>query len=71
MLIEEEIKKYLNQKEVIIDNCWANWRPLPDGVNDNCPNFKNFNEAYYNLYDDIKFDVFINKCEQYNNIILQ
>lgn len=71
MLIEEEIKKYLDQKEVILDNCWANWRPLPNGVNDNCPNFKNFNEAYYNLYDDIKFDAFINKCEQYIDSILQ
>jgi hypothetical protein len=43
------------------------WAYLPQGGNDPddnsaCPNFRSCNEAFYNLFDDDYFKVFVEKC---------
>lgn len=60
--LENEIKKHIQQEEIKIENCWANFEYVPN--ENSCPNFKNFNEAYYNLYNSVKFETFINDSEK-------
>lgn len=56
--LKEQIKKKFLKLNINPDGWWINYEYLPN-ENDN-PNFKNHNKAYYNLYDSLKFESFIN-----------
>jgi hypothetical protein len=58
--LKEQIRKLYPKIKLKIDSCWINFECLPNGNENDNPNFKNHNEAYYNLYDDLKFEAFIN-----------
>lgn len=59
VLSKEEIRQHL-AVEPNIEDWWAVWELCPtDG---SCPNFKSFNNAYYDLFDKDKFDSFVAYC---------
>ena len=43
---------------------WIYWEYLPEGSESLSPNFKDFNEAYFDLFDENKFEQFIDLCEE-------
>ncbi len=55
---DEKIIKLIGRE--INDDDWLYWEYLPDGIMKNSPNFKEEDEAFFNLFDDTKFDTFIN-----------
>lgn len=58
--LKEQIQKRFLKLNINPDGWWINYKYLPNGNENDNPNFKNHNEAYYNLYDDLKFESFIN-----------
>lgn len=58
--LKEQIEKMCPKIKFNLDGCWVNFKYLSSGDGSNCPNFKQFNEAYCDLYDDAKFEKFIN-----------
>ena len=61
-LSEEEIKCYIPSFEPAVEGWWAYWEYLPVDYEMVSPDFKVFNEAYFNLFDDAKFEQFIEQC---------
>ena len=59
---KNEIKEYININKPKVNNWWSYWQYLPDNQKITTPNFKDFNEAYIDLFDDENFDIFIDKC---------
>lgn len=57
---------------------WLTWKYMPDGIDDSemtvAPDFKQMNEAYYDLYDDNKcksvIESICSQIEKYNDIIV-
>ncbi len=47
-----------------IHGWWAYWEYCPNDNESDSPNFKDFNEAYCNLYDSEIFEIFTNKVAQ-------
>lgn len=70
MLTEDEIRHYINI-EPCIDNWWAYWEYVPDDMESRCPNFKDFNDAYIDLFDEEKFQEFIKSCISKINELLR
>lgn len=58
--LKQQIEKLFPKIKLKDDNCWINFKYLPNSDEKESPNFKNHNEAYYNLYDHLKFESFIN-----------
>lgn len=68
-LSEQEIKSILNV-EPCTDNWWAYWEYCPNDNETLCPDFKEHNEAYYDLFDNAKFDTLVNCCaEKIKNLL--
>ncbi len=61
-LSEDEIKRYMPSFEPEVDNWWAYWEFLPVDYEDMAPDFKVFNEAYFNLFDAANFEKFVEQC---------
>ncbi len=60
-LTDEEIKYHLNGK-ILKDGEWLYWEFLPIANNDDeTPNFKMNNQAFFDLYNEEKFNIFIDK----------
>lgn len=57
-----------NTKQIIGDlipnpeGKWFFWAYLPEGLEQNSPNFKELNKEFFELFDEKKFDEFIFKC---------
>ncbi|MDK2562942.1 PD-(D/E)XK nuclease family protein [Romboutsia sedimentorum] len=62
MLANDEIRDVLPNYEPEIDGWWIYWEYLPEDNESECPNFKEFNDAYFDLFDEDKFDEFIDRC---------
>lgn len=59
---DEEIRGYLGV-EPEVDNWWAYWEYCPlDG--DCSPDFKSGNEFWYQLFDNTRFEQFVEECSQ-------
>ena len=59
----DKITELLEIDKISPQGWWIYWEFMP--VNSiNCPNFKIFNDAYFDLYDDYKFEKFIDSCEK-------
>ncbi|MHC1717719.1 MAG: PD-(D/E)XK nuclease family protein [Acidaminococcaceae bacterium] len=56
----EEILNYKCAFPSIEDSWWLYWEYLPN--EEDTANFKNANNAWYDLFDDNKFEQFIDKC---------
>ena len=56
----EEILNYKCAFPSIKDSWWLYWKYLPN--EEDTANFKNANNAWYDLFDDSKFQQFIDKC---------
>ncbi len=69
-LTNDEIKSILNL-DPRLDSWWATWEYLPNNTAESCPNFKQFNEAYYELYDKSKFDTFTDLAAKRVNELLE
>lgn len=62
-LSNNKITELLEIDKISPQGWWIYWEYMP--VNSiNCPNFKIFNDAYFDLYDDYKFEKFIDSCEK-------
>ena len=57
--LKGQIEKMCPKLKFNLDGCWVNFEYLPTGDGSNCPDFKQFNETYCDLYDDVKFEKFI------------
>lgn len=62
MLADDEIRDVLPNYEPQIDGWWIYWEYLPEDNESECPNFKEFNDAYFDLFEEDKFDKFIDRC---------
>lgn len=62
-LNEIEINDLLKKHEACSGGGWIYWEFLPYDNEAKCPKFKDFNEVYYDLFDEIKFNEFIDDCE--------
>lgn len=58
--MKQKIEKLFPKIKLKADSCWINFEYLPNGEEKEGPNFKNHNEVCYNLYDDLKFESFMN-----------
>ena len=58
----EEIKAILPTIEPYVDNWWLYWELIPRDDVSVSPNFKEFDETYFDLFDNEKFDLFVNEC---------
>ena len=59
----DEAKKILKSEipfNYVEDSWWIYWEHLPN--KNETPNFKVFNDAWYNLFDEMKFNQFIENC---------
>ena len=56
----EEILNYKCAFPSVEDSWWLYWEYLPN--EEDTANFKNANNAWYDLFDDSKFDKFIENC---------
>ena len=63
-LDEDQVDKLLFDCGNNIGGWWIYWEYLPEGNGALSPNFKDFNEAYLNLFDEDKFEKFIDLCEE-------
>ncbi len=61
VLSADEIKKYTGH-EAEIDNWWAYWEYLPNDDEAVCPDFKNADEPFLQLFDNDKCEKFIGVC---------
>ena len=64
LLSDKEIEEILKDVEPCADGWWIYWEYLPNDNEVNCPDFKNFNDAYFDLFDENKFEEFIDMCEK-------
>lgn len=62
ILSDDEIKELINDDGSHINGWWICWEYIYNKTME-CPNFKNFNDAYFDLFDDNKFDEFMDLCE--------
>lgn len=58
----DEINNLLCIDEQCNSGWWIYWEYLPHDNESTCPNFKDFNEAYFDLFDECKFNKFIDLC---------
>ena len=70
ILTDNEIRNYINV-EPCVDNWWAYWEYVPDDMETKCPNFKDFNDAYIDLFDQEKFEEFIGSSVSKTNKLLK
>lgn len=63
-LDEDEINDLLSIDEQCTSGWWIYWEYLPHDNESTCPNFKEFNEAYFDLFDEYRFNKFIDECEE-------
>lgn len=61
-LSRNEIHDLLCEHEHCSRGWWIYWEYLPNDKQELIPNFKKFNEAYFDLFDEEKFDNFIDLC---------
>lgn len=61
VLSEKEIKAILNI-EPKVDSWWAYWEMCPN--ENDCPDFLDMNDAYYNLFDKEYFDKVVGVCAE-------
>ncbi len=59
LVSKEDLQKILKNKNLETDKRWVYSEYLPDGDGDSSPNFRDFNDEYYKLYDDVYFNEFI------------
>ena len=62
-LDKSEIKDLLCIDELHDSGWWIYWEYLPNNNKSLSPNFKDFNESYFDLFDEDKFNKFIDLCE--------
>lgn len=60
-LNKEEVNNLLSVSDPQINGWWIHWDYIPSNKALS-PNFKDFNEAYFDLFDEKKFDQFIELC---------
>lgn len=76
-LDEAEIKRLLGKLKPNCDGWRLYWQYLPDGgyivedENPTTPNFRNHNQAYYDLFDESKRKIFIDKCVKLINNLME
>lgn len=63
-LNKKEIQELISSSEDRSNGWWVYWEHLPQGEDGYSPNFKEFNEANLDLFDDDKFEQFIDLCEK-------
>lgn len=63
-LNKNEINNLLDIQENCDNGWWIYWEYLPQFKESIRPDFKDFNEAYFDLFDDHKFKEFIDLCEE-------
>ncbi|WP_246929116.1 hypothetical protein [Clostridioides difficile] len=63
ILSDDEIKELINDDGSRTNGWWICWEYIYNNTME-CPNFKNFNDAYFDLFDDNKFDEFMDLCEK-------
>lgn len=69
-LTNGEVEKALPDFELRRDGWWIYWEYLPKDNKSFCPNFKEFNDEYFNLFDKDKFEDFIQEAAgRINNVI--
>ncbi|GAA0797548.1 hypothetical protein GCM10008910_20440 [Faecalicatena orotica] len=52
------------------NNWWAYWEYVPNNDEVQSPDFKEHNQAYYDLFDHVKFDTFVDVCaEKIKNLL--
>lgn len=61
LLEEEDLKEVLDHFTINPNSWWVDWHYLPDNDKKSAPDFKKYNEQYYDLFDPEKFNDFINK----------
>lgn len=59
---KDEIKQILWNIDPRVDAWWVYSELLPENDENDSPNFKEFNEKYFDLFDEEKFNIFINQC---------
>lgn len=64
LLDKTEINNLLCEHNSCEKGWWIYWEYLPYNKPSTAPNFKEFNEAYFDLFDQNKFDKFIDLCEE-------
>lgn len=64
LLDQNEINDLLCEHEPCAKGWWIYWEYLPNNKQALAPNFKEFNEAYFDLFDENKFNRFIDLCEE-------
>ena len=62
-LSKDEINDLLDDCKDKIGGWWIYWEYLPQENVIPSPNFKAFNEVYLDLFDENKFEQFIDLCE--------
>ena len=61
-LSEDEITKAINGRELCIDGWWGYWEYIPNDQESISPDFKTCNNAFVDLFDQKKFEVFTQQC---------
>ena len=59
---KDEIKQILSGIDPHVDGWWTYYEFLPRDDENVSPNFKQFDEIYFDLFDEEKFNIFINQC---------
>lgn len=68
-LFDDEIRNAL-KVEPCTNNWWAYWEYVPNNDEVQSPDFKEHNQAYYDLFDHVKFDAFVDVCaEKIKNLL--
>jgi hypothetical protein len=62
LLKDEQIKQYLPVKLDPCGSWWLYTEYLPVDNSETAPNFKNFNNAFYDLFDSKKFEACVEAC---------
>lgn len=68
---DEDLIGVLSQYNLDKNSWWVYWEYLPNNIETHSPNFKNFNEAYLDLFDEAKFDKFIDDTAKQLNRMLE
>ncbi len=63
-LAEEEIKTILPNVDTHVDGWLTYCKALPRDNEKVSPDFKQFDETYFDLFDEEKFNMFINQCTE-------
>lgn len=69
-LSDEDIKKILPVNPPRVDGWWTYWEYLAKGDEMGSPNFKEFDEEYLKLYDELTFNQFVEDAINNINIML-